>query len=71
MYQSFGHGQITILRQTTQMLTWNVFNTSKKFNVIKLKWLYPFIFKVWKPKCIKVLNMDQFQFRVNVKELKS
>jgi len=31
-----------------------VFDTSKKFTVVELGGLYPFIFKVWGPKCIKV-----------------
>jgi len=30
------------------MLAWNAFDTSKKFNIVWLKKLYPFIFKVWK-----------------------
>ena len=34
----------------------------KKINVIRLKRLYSFIFKVYESKCIKVLNKNEFQF---------
>jgi len=37
----------------------NTFNTSTKFNKIELKGLYSFIFKVWGPKYIKILNADE------------
>jgi len=48
------------------MQAWNVFDTSKTFNVIDLKGLYLFVFKVWGEKYIKVSNMDKFQFYVKV-----
>jgi len=39
-----------------KMLVWNKFNTPKKVDIIGLKGLYLFIFKVWGPKYIKVLD---------------
>jgi len=46
----------------------NNFNTNIKYfghvkkNIIKLKKLYLFIFKIYGPKYIKILNRDEFQF---------
>jgi len=49
----------------------NAFETSEKFNVIRLKGIYLLIFKVWEPKYIKVSNRDKFQFCVKVYGLKT
>jgi len=54
-----------------QYLVRNMFDTSKEVNVIELKWLYSFIFKVYGPKYIEVLDSDEFQFQIKVQELKT
>jgi len=51
------------------MLIWDAL-IKLKFIVIELKWLYQFIFKVVRPKSIKVLNMDKFYFHVKIQGLK-
>jgi len=38
----------------------NTFDKSKVFSVIGLKGLCSFTFKVWEPKCIKILDTDEF-----------
>jgi len=45
-----------------QYLLRNMFDTSKKVNVIEFKGLYSFIFKVQGSKYIKILDRDKFQF---------
>jgi len=52
------------------MLTWNMFNMPKIVDVIWWKWLFPFMFKVWGHKHIKVSSIDEFQICVEVLKLK-
>jgi len=52
------------------MLAWNVFNTPKIVDEIRLKKLYSFMFKVCWPKCVKISDGDEFQIRIKVKGLK-
>jgi len=45
------------------------FNMSKIVDVIELKWLYSFMFKVWGQKCINVSDKDESQIHVKVQGL--
>jgi len=44
----------------------NAFDTKKDFKVMRLKELFSFIFKIWGPKYIQVLDNDKFQFHFKV-----
>jgi len=46
-------------------------HVKKKIDVIRIKELYSFIFKVLGLKCIEVSDMDKFQFWIKVQGLKT
>jgi len=54
-----------------QYLLRDAFNTPKKVNIIELKGLHSFIFKVQGLKRINVSDRDEFQFCVKVQGLKT